>query len=313
MKDKKLILAALLLPVTVLFSGAALAVSRKPVAETNGAAPAAQAVEAETYVGIPVEIELSATDADSDVVLYQLTEQPRLGTAAINGSMMTYTPGQKAGKDKFAYTAVDANGNTADPAPVTVQVMKNRSKLTYADMEGNPAHYAAIQLAEKGVMTGESISGCYFFHPAQTVTRSEFIAMLAAAADLPVTETVQTDFADDSGLSDWARPFVSTAAASGLVSGYQTAAGVVEIRGQNPVTLAEASVMIDHLLASRLDGAQYTAAQEMAGEMGWAQRAVGSLERLEILPPLTGLQAEDAPLTRQSACEMLCRAMALLE
>ena len=56
--------------------------------------------------------------------------------------------------------------------------------------------------------------------------------MTAAAADLSVEPTDQTDFADDSGLSAWAKPYISAAAANGLVSGYATVSGVSEIRGE---------------------------------------------------------------------------------
>ena len=73
--------------------------------------------------------------------------------------------------------------------------------------------------------------------------------MAAAAAGLPRGETAQTDFADSSGLSPWARPFVSVAAASGLITGYQTAGSLPEFRGQQPITLAEAGSIVRGLIA----------------------------------------------------------------
>ncbi len=311
MKDKKLIAAALLLPITVFFSGAALALSQK-TAEISGSAPSVQEIEAETYVGIAIDIELSAVDSADDVVLYQITEQPRLGTAVINGGVLHYTPGQRTGKDKFSYTAVDAEGYTAVPATVTVRVEKNEANRTYADMEGNPAHYAALRLSAEGVMTGESISGCSFFRPAQTVTRSEFIAMVASAAELPVKPTGRTDFADDSGLSDWAKPFVSTAAANGLVNGYQTASGSAEIRGQNPITFGEASVIVNNLLASSMDEVQYTVSMEGVMDMDWAQDAIGRLEKMDVIRPEAASQPDSTLLNRQDACELLYRAIRLM-
>ncbi len=311
-KDKKLLAAAVLLPVTLLFLGAAVAASL-PAAQAAEGVPIAQDAEAETCVGIAIEVELNASDPDNDIVLYQLTEQPRLGTAKIEGNVLTYTPGDKAGTDKFSFTVVDADGNTASPARITITIDKNRAGMTYADMNGNPAHYAALYLAEKGIMTGESIGGVYFFHPAQTVTRSEFIAMAASAAELPVTPTGNTDFADDSGLSPWAKPFVSTAAASGIVSGYSTAGGLSEIRGQNPITLAEASVVVSNLLNSTLDGTQYALAAEHDTDMDWAQTAVSSLARLDVLSPLAAMQEADEPITRQTACEMLYCTMQLMQ
>ena len=309
--DKKLWTAVILLPITILTMAAAIA-SSLSTASAAGNIPIAQEIEAETYVEIPIEIELQAMDTDNDIVLYQLTEEPRLGTANIQGNILSYSPGAKAGKDKLSYTAVDAEGNTAKATQITIQVQKNRAKLTYSDMVDNPAHYAAIYLAEKGIMTGESIGGCSFFRPTQTVTRSEFIAMAASVAELPIEPTEQTDFADDAGLSPWAKPFVSTAAASGLVNGYQTTGGLNEIRGQNPITLAEASVIINNLLSESMDGLQYTLA-DTHGDMDWARSAISSLDRLDILSPLTTMQGDDSPITRQDACEMLYRAMRLMQ
>ena len=301
----------ILLPVTILIMAAAIASSLSTASAAENI-PMAHAIEAETYVEIPIEVELQAMDTDNDIVLYQLTEEPRLGTAIIQGSILSYSPGAKAGKDKFSYTVVDAEGNTAQAASITINVQKNRAGLTYSDMVGNPAHYAAIYLAENGVMTGESIGGCSFFRPTQTVTRSEFIAMATSIAELPVEPTDQTDFADDAGLSAWAKPFVSTAAASGLVNGYQTSGGLNEIRGQNPITLAEASVIINNLLSETMDGLQYTLA-DTHSDMDWARSAISSLDRLDILSPLATTQSEDSAITRQDACEMLYRAMCLMQ
>ena len=309
--DKRLWTAVILLPITILIMAAAIA-SSLSTASAAGNIPIAQEIKAETYVEIPIEIELQAMDTDNDIVLYQLTEEPRLGTANIQGKILSYSPGAKAGKDKFSYTAVDADGNTAQAAQITIEVQKNRAKITYSDMVGNPAHYAAIYLAEKGIMTGESIGGCSFFRPTQTVTRSEFIAMAASIAELPIEPTDQTDFADDAGLSPWAKPFVSTAAASGLVNGYQTTGGLNEIRGQNPITLAEASVVVNNLLSESMDGLQFTLA-DTHSDMDWARSAISSLDRLDILSPLTTMQSDDSPITRQDACEMLYRAMRLME
>ena len=311
MRDKKLLAAVLLLPITLLFVGAAVAASLTE-AQAAGGAPVAQAAEAETCVEIPIELTLHASDAENDIVLYQLTEQPRLGTAKIEGSTLTYSPGSKTGKDRFSFTAVDADGNTAQPAPITIRVTKNKAGLTYADMSGNPAHYAAICLAEQGIMTGENIGGVYFFHPAQSVTRSEFIAMASAAAELPLEPTVHTDFVDDSGLSDWAKPFVSTAAANGLVSGYQTANGLAEIRGQNPITLAEASVIVNNVLHGASGDTQYVLAGEHSADMDWAQSAVSSLTRLDVLSPVAAMRGADEPITRQTACELIYNTMQLL-
>ena len=66
-------------------------------------------------------------------------------------SEFVYTPYEnKTGKDSFTYVAVDAVGNSSDPATVKIKIEKPNTKVTYADMDGDPAHKAAIRLAEEG-------------------------------------------------------------------------------------------------------------------------------------------------------------------
>ena len=311
MKDRRLLTAALLLPLTVLLLFAALA-DGAASAGAAGAQPQVQDIAFETCVGASAEAALSAQDADGDVVLFQLTERPRLGTAEIEDDRIIYTPGARTGKDEFSYTAVDAEGNAAAPAKITVRIGKNRAGLTYSDMEGDPAHYAALCLAARGIMQGERIGDCAFFRPSQTVTRSEFIAMAASAAKLRIKPTDRTDFADDSGLSAWARPYISAAAADGLVCGYETAGVLNEIRGQNPITLAEASVVTANLLGDAA-GVSEVMAAEHDEAADWAQRAVSAMARAEILDESMASGSASAPLTRRDACVMLCRAIERLQ
>ena len=44
----------------------------------------------------------------------------------------------KTGKDSFTYVAVDPAGNVSPEAKVSIQIEKPDTKVTYADMEGNP-------------------------------------------------------------------------------------------------------------------------------------------------------------------------------
>ena len=105
MKNRQIRIIAVLLATVLAYAGLIGAAAVTAQAADN--APVVQPVTAQTCVDIAVEAELSATDADNDVVLYQLTEKPRLGTAKIEGSTLYYTPGRKAGRDSFHYTAVD--------------------------------------------------------------------------------------------------------------------------------------------------------------------------------------------------------------
>ncbi len=96
MKNRQIRIIAVLLATVLAYAGLIGAAAVTAQAADN--APVVQPVTAQTCVDIAVEAELSAADADNDVVLYQLTEKPRLGTAKIEGSTLYYTPGRKAGR-----------------------------------------------------------------------------------------------------------------------------------------------------------------------------------------------------------------------
>lgn len=284
----------------------------QPVSAT-GHAPIAADVTGETYSGVYVEVPLSATDADGDAVIFEILESPRLGTAVVDGGTLQYTPTEgKTGTDKFTYAAVDTLGNLSSPAQVKIKVQRNAAKLTYSDMSTDSAHYAALYLSEHGILTGEKIGASYFFHPNDTVTRSEFIAMATAIADLPVTPTMQTDFADDAGLSAWAKPYISAAASTGLISGYKTAAGVAEIRGESPITAAEASVIVGNLLTEDFSTPVTAAATENTSVPAWAAGATARLTAAKVLPSQMKTDPS-SPITRKTACELLYHTLMLRE
>ena len=93
-------------------------------------------------------------------------------------AQFVYTPYEnKTGKDSFTYVAIDSAGNTSPEAKVTIQIDKPDTKVDYADLDGSPAHKAALRLAEEGIFVGEYRNGQYFFDPDQTVSRAEFLSL----------------------------------------------------------------------------------------------------------------------------------------
>src|SRR5690606_31586971 len=74
-----------------------------------------------TTAGLPVEVELAATDADGDPLVLTVATQPSSGTlGAVLGSLVTYTPAPGfVGDDSFTYVASDG---TATSAPATVSI-----------------------------------------------------------------------------------------------------------------------------------------------------------------------------------------------
>ena len=258
-----------------------------------------------------IEIELSATDPDGDAVAFRIDAAPKKGTAVIENDVLVYTPAEgKTGTDKFTYCALDVLGNCSEPATVKVKIKKNFAKFTYADMTTNPAHLAALTLHDAGIITGEKIGTSYFFHPNDPITRSEFIAMTVAAGGYEFPDTMRTDFIDDEALSPWAKPYISTAAANGLISGYQTVSGSSEIRGSNTITFDEACSIVCNLDSPYLGSP--VAASVLTEQTHWAASANAVLAAADILPEL---QADhgDEPITRQTACELIYNAYRIVK
>ena len=135
--------------------------------------------------------------------------------------------------------------------------------------------------------------------------------MATAVAKLPVEPTQQTDFADDRGLSLWAKPFVNTTAANGLVSGYQTAGGWPRY-GTEPHHIG-GSKRCD----SKSSGRRSTA-RNMYRPRAYRRNGLGAKRGQQHVSVGRALPScFDAGQRRtdyqQVACEMLYRAMLLME
>ncbi|MGI6027830.1 MAG: Ig-like domain-containing protein [Candidatus Heteroscillospira sp.] len=283
---------------SVLLLGCAVA------ATADNCAPVAQNMEICTYRGVAVSGRLAATDPEGESLSFEITTPPIKGEISLgeDGSF-TYTPAQgKKGKDYFGYKAVDTDGNSSHEATVIIRIQKQNSKISYSDMENNGAHYGAVRLAEEEIFIGECLGGRYIFHPEETVSRGEFLAMCMKLADSELLTGVQrTGFADDSDIAQWLRPYVSTALLSGAISGESTDSGAVFAPGR-PISGAEAAVMLDHVL-----GLQNVSHMNQDGSVPvWAEQSVMNLSSSRIL---TYGEAASESLTRAEAAEILLRAM----
>ena len=163
-----------------------------------------------------------------------------------------------------------------------------------------PLGYEPVSMREAGINIDIAEDGTTFSENAHIKAKTIY--------DMTHTPVL----ADDSGLSAWAKPYISAAAANGLVSGYATASGVSEIRGEKTITVAEAGVVLDHLLDGTLSGVQYAWSMSDHSPQDWAQPAMSRLERVSVL---TSAQVHnpETPLDRRTACEMLYRALILLD
>ncbi len=281
------------------------------VSLTTGAAsdlpPIAQKLELITFRNVSVKGDFSALDPEGGEVSFRIAEQPDKGTVQIIGKSFVYSPYEgKKGRDSFSYVAQDAAGNVSEPAEVKIKIEKQHVKVSYTDLNGNGAGYAALRLAEENIYTGEKIGASYYFKPDDSVTRGEFLSMCMSAAGLdPLGGIEHTGFSDDELIPVWEKPYISAALYSGMIGGYADSAGKLVFSPEKAISRAEAAVMLNN--AMKLSDVKTSLYFEDAYIPVWAAQAAANLDACGI----ASLTSEDcsAELTRAEAAQMLVSSM----
>lgn len=276
---------------------------------SDNSAPVAENLSLCTYKNVEVQGTFAGVDPEGDLLTFQIITQPGKGTvtqAEDGSSAFTYTPNEnKTGKDAFTYVAVDAVGNTSSPATVNIRIEKQKTKVTYSDMTGVEGHREAIRLAEEGLLIGEQVDGQYFFRPQEVISRAQFTALaMAVSGTAPLDGVTLTGFSDDDAIAVWAKPYVSAALRSGIVQGSTTLDGLVVFRPEEPITAAEAAVVLNRALRVT-DVANVMA----GGGTLWYAQAVANLDSCGAMPASAVPQE---PLTRAQAALMIDRALDLM-
>ncbi len=273
--------------------------------------PVAEDLSFTTYKNIAITEYLSAVDPDGDEIVFEITGGPKRGQVVLNDDgSFTYTPSKnKVGKDGFTYTATDSSGNVSESASVQIEIAKPASRLTYADMDGSRACYAAMRLHEEGIFTGEKLGSNYFFRPDQLVTRGEFLAaVMCLTGTEPDDSSLSSGFADDDATPTWVKPYITTALQNGLITGVTTTDGQQVFRSQAYLTKAEAAVMIDNLLGSKSDQQVISIDDAVPA---WAAQATANLESLGILNDTA--YPMSSTMTRADMALMLSSMMDVME
>ncbi len=283
----------------------------EPVPREN-LAPIAQDLRFTTYRNVAFEDKFLAFDPDGDALTARLVKKPARGSIAFaqDGSLgFTYTPYEnKCGKDSFEYVVEDDKGNVSEPAKVFIRIEKQACRFTYADMAHNPAHKAAIDLANREVFVGQQVGGAYFFQPEQSISRAEFLTLAMQSLDVKTLPDVEkTSFSDDASIARWAKPYVATALQTGMVQGTHNAEGNAVFEANRAITKAEASAWLDALLCLS-DVADVSKVEENVAV--WAVQPMANLDAVGVLGDASG--AEDILTMGEVAC-MLSSAVELLE
>lgn len=280
---------------------------REPERAAEGA-PVAENLTLRVYRGVPYTGEFRAVDNEGDALKFAIAAQPKKGAVTLteDGMGFIYTPSGRTGADSFTYTASDEAGNTSLPATVSITIERAASGVQYADMDGNAAHTAAIDLAEHGVFVGTRVGESWFFEPERTLTRGEFVAMALAAMGLTAEAARMTGFCDDPDIPTWAKGSAVSALNAGVITGVETAEGVA-YRANDAITLGEAAVVLNRLLR-----VTDVAVPEVDEAEAWCAQAVANLRSVSVMAAGRFAESEmSAPLDRARAAELLSAAMTL--
>ena len=184
------------------------------------------------------------------------------------------------------------------PATIRITILKPSEAMSFADLEGSPDHFVALWMAEQGLTQGERIGDLLCFRPEETVSRQEFLRMVMKLYNMETETDSVACFADSQ--SSWLQPYLSSALRSGLIRGESSEAGLI-FRGEDPITAAEAAVMLQNLMELPVP----VAAQDQAAPV-WARASLAAMADAGVHFP----QAQTT-LSRLDAAKLLYRASKL--
>jgi hypothetical protein len=262
-------------------------------------APEVENVTLETLKNVAISGYIPVLDAEEDSITIRLVKSPKKGQLRLQGQSFTYEPFRNAtGKDVFTVCAMDSAGNLSADAIITVGIENTRNAFIYADMAGNPSHYAAVKLKERGVLAGRQMGDAWFFDPADQMNRGDFLVLLLASIGKETEPTVNTGLPNDASLPLWLKPYVKAAMEEGIISSVQSFAyGEVPIR-------AEAVVMTDR-------AAKINDVKEYALHMGdraaipeWAVKSYRDLAAYKMLDLHDGNAHPQNALTNAYAADL---------
>ena len=278
--------------------------------------PKADDMSLATYKNVSLFGAFAAADPEGDALTFKITGDPKKGVVTIEDSTnkFEYCPQKnKTGDDSFKYVAIDKYGNMSEQATVSIKIEKAKTKTVYADMAGNPAHYAAITLAEKGVFTGEKIGDSLFFYPDREVSRGEFVAMTVSILGMDNLPVSRTGFADDDTTPVWVKPYMSTALKAGIIKGVATNDGRKVFLAESPILRAEAAVIINNAinLADNLPTSVFSDGDSVPV---WAAQATINVSASGIMNGYDdGTLRPGQTATRSQAAVLLCAAIEFKE
>jgi len=274
------------------------------------------AMSLSVYANTPAHGVLGGYDPEGDALTFEVVKYPGSGLVSLIDparGAYTYTPGKDfVGEDSFVYVLRDCYGNYSASATVHLRVNKQSTSVVYSDMKDSSAYNAALQMTEKGVMSGVQLGDQFYFYPNAQVSRAEFLVMAMHAAgitDVPACE--KTVFYDDADIQPSMKGYVAAAYELGYISGSLENGKLCFLPNQS-ITRAEAAVTLNHfvglcevpVIPTFADGAEIPV---------WASDAIYSLNSVGILTETDGCIAPTSYVTRADTAKLLAAMMQYLD
>lgn len=279
-------------------------------------APAVGAQHFSTGESISAFKFLKAADPENDKMRFEVLSYPAHGAvrlSADSSGYFCYTPKNGyTGEDSFEYVAYDCYGNKSASAKVSVTVTKALSDVHYDDLEQHWAHNSAAKISAQGLMCGarNEETGEYNFEPDGSVSRGDFLAMalICAGKEASINFTDSTSFSDDAEIPVNIKSYAEYARVNGVISGYATEDGEAFFASTEPVTRAEAAVIVDRILSlPEASGEEIAVFTDCAAVPSWAGQAVANLTNCGIFNGTGyGELMPDSVVTRAETAEILC-------
>ncbi|MGM9624101.1 MAG: S-layer homology domain-containing protein [Eubacteriales bacterium] len=282
----------------------------------ENSAPAAADLTAATYMQIPLYGTLRAADPESDEMIYKIVRAPKKGTVTVDPGTgaFVYTPDTgKRGSDVFTYRVSDIWGGESALCRVDVEIRRAGEELCYADLENHWCAAAAMLLTEKHIMTGTRVGGINLFQPDENITRGEFLVTAMRAAGYgDLTPCAASMFADNSEIPSYMTGYAVTAYEAGIISGAPadgTDTPKTVLRANDPITRAEAAVIVERLFGIRSSDSAIAVYADMSFEdadavPAWSADAFHALRAAGIL----SVSDPDVILDRAQTAVMLAAA-----
>ena len=214
-----------------------------------------------------------------------------------------YTGGNGGGTRPNTSDSI-ANGDLTPVAPTNPSNnVFNPNPSGFTDLDSVPWAVTAINnLYVNNIIEGKTETE---FYPNDNITRAEFATILVKAFKIPVTNVTKATFYDVS-LGHWASKYVETAAAMGIVEGYDDGS----FEPNTNVTRQDMAIMVKraadatgYSFTEKVEAVSFTDEAMIAA---YAKAAVAELQKAGIVKGVEGgAYAPLATSTRAQACQII--------